>query len=208
MIERSRITGLILAGGRGSRMGGLDKGLQTHDGVPLALHALRRLAPQVGAVAINANRHVDAYAAMGAPVWPDEVAEDYPGPLAGFLAGIEHCRTPWLATVPCDSPWFPEDLVARLAVALDADPSLAIAMAATPEGDELVAQPVFCLMRVAGLGESLRRFVESGQRKVGHWAAQQRMQRVRFDVVEAFANANSPEELAQMQAGARVAPKP
>ncbi len=207
MIDRSRITGLILAGGRGTRMGGLEKGLQTHAGVPLALHALRRLAPQVGAVAINANRHLDAYAAMGVPVWPDG-SGDYAGPLAGFLAGIERCPTLWLATVPCDAPWFPEDLVARLAAAFDADPTLEVAMAATPEGEAVLAQPVFCLMRVAGLGEGLRHFIESGQRKVGHWAAQQRLRRVRFDDVAAFANANTPEELQRMQAGARAAPKP
>lgn len=206
MIERSRITGLVLAGGRGARMGGVDKGLQRWGGVPLALRALRRLGPQVGELAINVNRHLDDYAAMGVPVWPDDVT-GFPGPLAGFLAGIERCRTPWLATVPCDSPWFPEDVVARLAAAFDGDSMLAIAMAATPEGDALVAQPVFCLMRVAGLGENLRRFIESGQRKVGQWTAQQRTSRVRFDDVEAFANANTSEELQQMQAGGRAEPE-
>ena len=207
MVERSRITGLILAGGRGSRMDGLDKGLQTHDGVPLALHALHRLAPQVGELAIVANRNLGVYAAMDVPVWSDGSAA-YQGPLAGFLAGIERCQTPWLATVPCDSPWFPEDLVARLALPFDADPTLEIAMAATPDGDELEAQPVFCLMRVAGLAETLRRFIAGGQRKVAHWAAQQRMRRVRFDDAEAFANANTLEQLQHMQAGGRARPQP
>ena len=105
-IKISDITGLILAGGRGSRMGGVDKGLQDHLGVPLALHALRRLAPQVGTVMINANRNLDVYASMGVPVWPDEIP-DYAGPLAGMLAGLAHCETPYLATVPCDTPNFP-----------------------------------------------------------------------------------------------------
>ena len=116
MIDKSDITGLILAGGRGSRMGGVDKGLQTHLGMPLAMHALLRLAPQVGEMMINANRNLGAYESMGVPVWPDALP-DYPGPLAGFLAGLEHCETPYLASVPCDSPLFPEDLVARLAAA-------------------------------------------------------------------------------------------
>ena len=103
MIDPQHITGLVLAGGRGSRMGGVDKGLQLHHGVPLALHALRRLAPQVGPAMLNANRNVEAYAAFGAPVWPD-TPPNYAGPLAGFVAGLSHCHTPYLVTVPCDSP--------------------------------------------------------------------------------------------------------
>jgi molybdopterin-guanine dinucleotide biosynthesis protein A len=133
-IAATDITGLVLAGGRGTRMGGVDKGLQSHLGLPLALHTLLRLQPQVGAVMINANRNLAAYEAMGAPVWPDALP-DYPGPLAGMLAGLEHCETPWLLTVPCDTPGFPHDLAARLAqaaAAQDAD----IAMAATREGGE------------------------------------------------------------------------
>ena len=152
MIDRSHITGLVLAGGRGSRMGGVDKGLQTHHGMPLAMHALLRLAPQVGETMINANRNLGAYESMGAPVWPDALA-DYPGPLAGFLAGLEHCTTPYLATVPCDSPLFPEDLVARLAARLAADDA-EVAIAATREDGELRLQPVFCLMQATVL-ESL-----------------------------------------------------
>ena len=120
MIERSLVSGLVLAGGRGSRMGGVDKGLQLHDGVPLALHALRRIGAQVGPTLLNANRHLDTYAGMGAPVWPDAMP-DYPGPLAGFLAGLEHCTTPWLVTVPCDSPLFPVDLVVQLVRGIERD---------------------------------------------------------------------------------------
>jgi molybdopterin-guanine dinucleotide biosynthesis protein A len=161
MIDRDDITGLILAGGRGSRMGGVDKGLQAYLGMPLAMHALLRLAPQVGELLINANRNLAAYESMGAPVWPDALP-DYPGPLAGFLAGLEHCATPYLATVPCDSPLFPEDLVARLAERLDAD-GAEIAIAATREDGELRLQPVFCLMK-ATVMESLARFTASGQR--------------------------------------------
>src|SRR5947209_6369262 len=118
MIAREDITGVILAGGRGSRMGGVDKGLQNYAGMPLALATLMRLQPQVGQVMINANRNIAAYESFGVPVWPDGLA-DYAGPLAGFLVGLERCETPWLVTVPCDTPRFPADLVERLASAAD-----------------------------------------------------------------------------------------
>ena len=196
MIDKQDITGLILAGGRGSRMGGVDKGLQNHAGAPLAMHALMRLAPQVGQVMINANRNLGAYEAFGVPVWPDATS-DYAGPLSGFLAGLEHCETPYLVTVPCDSPLFPDDLVQRLAAAL-AEHDAEIAMAATTEGDALQVQPVFCLMKTELL-ESLMRFTQSGQRKIDKWTAQHRCVDVAFDDARAFANANTPAELRQLQ---------
>lgn len=198
MIERTDITGLVLAGGRGSRMGGVDKGLQNHGGVPLALHALMRLGPQVDQVMINANRNLGAYESFGVPVWPDALP-DYPGPLAGFLAGLEHCETPWLVTVPCDSPLFPLDLVERLAQAAD-EQDADIAMAATREGEAgLQVQPVFCLLK-ASLIESLVRFTQSGQRKIDKWTAQHRCVEVPFDDVQAFANANTLDELQRLPA--------
>ena len=196
MIAIDQITGLILAGGRGSRMGGIDKGLQTHLGVPLAMHALLRLSPQVGEMMINANRNLAAYEAMGVPVWPDALP-DYPGPLAGFLAGLERCETPYLATVPCDSPLFPEDLVQRLAVALEAEDA-EVAMAATREDGELRLQPVFCLMR-SDVMESLIRFTTSGRRKIDAWTATLRMATVGFEDVGPFVNANTLAELQQLQ---------
>ena len=196
MIDTSHITGLILAGGRGSRMGGVDKGLQAHLGMPLAMHALLRLAPQVGEVLINANRNLAAYESMGAQVWPD-VLPDYPGPLAGFLAGLEHCETPYLATVPCDSPLFPEDLVARLAARLDAEDA-EIAIAATRKEGELRLQPVFSLMRATVL-ESLVHFTTSGRRKIDAWTATLRQVAVEFDDAHAFVNANTLAELRELQ---------
>jgi molybdenum cofactor guanylyltransferase len=196
MIQKQDITGLILAGGRGSRMGGVDKGLQNHHGVPLAMQALMRLAPQVGEIMINANRNLGAYESMGVPVWPDSIG-DYAGPLAGFLTGLERCETPYLVSVPCDTPNFPLDLVERLAAALEAADA-EIAMAATPEGDGLQVQPVFCLMQ-AGLLDSLVRFTHGGQRKIDKWTALHRCVEVRFDDAAAFANANTPDELAQLQ---------
>jgi len=197
MIDRNDITGLVLAGGRGSRMGGVDKGLQKHHGVPLALHAMLRLAPQVGEIMINANRNLAAYESMGVPVWPDSLP-DYAGPLAGVLTGLEHCETPYLVTVPCDSPLFPEDLVARLAQALVAEDA-EIAMAATrrPDGSPQV-QPVFCLMKTE-LIESLVRFTQSGQRKIDKWTAQHRCVELLFEDEQAFANANTTEELQALQ---------
>ena len=190
------ITGLVLAGGRGSRMGGLDKGLQNHLGLPLAMHAMLRLQPQVGALMINANRNLGAYESMGVPVWPDAQL-DYPGPLAGFLAGLEHCETPYLVTVPCDTPNFPTDLVARLAAALQAE-GAEIAIAATLEGGQLQPQPVFCLMQ-ADLLESLVAFTHGGQRKIDQWTGQHRCASVLFDDAGAFFNANTPSELQQLQ---------
>jgi molybdopterin-guanine dinucleotide biosynthesis protein A len=209
LIAPQDITGLILAGGRGSRMGGLDKGLQTFHGTPLALHALRRLQPQVGQVMINANRNLDAYAALGVPVYPDEVA-DYAGPLAGFLSGLAHCATPYLMTVPCDTPCFPTDLVPRLARALESAQA-DIAVATAPDQDaegrvELRPQPVFCLLR-SSLHASLLDYTRDGGRKVGAWTAQHRSVQVPFnapgDDPLAFANVNT---LAELQALAAARP--
>ena len=190
------ITGLILAGGRGSRMGGVDKGLQMYRGRPLAQHALERLGPQVHQVIVNANRNQETYRALNVPVWPDE-APDFPGPLAGMLAGLAHCDTALLATVPCDTPNFPLDLVARLAHGLqsaDAD----IAVAYTHVGDELFPQPVFCLMKTS-LKDALAAFVAAGERKTGFFARGQRNTRVVFEDDAQFFNINTLIELEQSQ---------
>ena len=199
-IPAEQITGLILAGGRGSRMGGVDKGLQNHLGLPLAMQALLRLQPQVGQMMINANRNLAAYESMGAPVWPDAMsagAESYPGPLAGFLAGLEHCETPYLVTVPCDTPNFPADLVQRLAAGLVAEDA-EIAIAATLEHGQVQVQPVFCLM-AATLLQSLVTFTQGGQRKIDRWTGQHRCATVLFDDANAFFNANTLDELQRLQ---------
>jgi len=206
------ITGLVLAGGQGTRMGGQDKGLQPFQGEPLALHALRRLQPQVGTVLISANRHLDQYAAFGAPVLPDTVP-GHAGPLAGFLAGLSRCDTPWLLAVPCDTPLFPPDVAERLlsaALAGQAD----LAIAAAPQIDAFQAdaphaegvsgttplrnQPVFCLMR-ANLREPLAQFLAEGGRKIGAWTTQHRCAVAAFDRPGddplGFCNANTLAEL-------------
>lgn len=209
MISKDDITGIILAGGRGSRMGGADKGLQNFRGMPMAMFTLLRLAPQVGEVMINANRNLAAYESFGVPVWPDAVG-DYAGPLAGFLTGLERCDTEYLVTVPCDTPLFPQDLVARLAEALERD-GAEIAMAAAREdapgsasgsGSEVRAQPVFSLLR-RDLMESLVRFTQDGGRKIDAWTARHRTVLVPFDRAgddpQAFANANTLAELHQLE---------
>jgi len=201
MIQKEDITGLILAGGRGTRMGGVDKGLQNFRGMPLALHTMMRLAPQVGEVMVNANRNLSAYESFGVPVWPDGLA-DYAGPLAGFLTGLERCETELLVTVPCDTPLFPHDLVARLAEALEREDA-EIAMAAAREEDGTMRpQPVFSLLR-RDLMETLVRFTQGGGRKIDAWTGQHRTVVVPFDRPgddpSAFFNANTLAELHRLE---------
>jgi molybdenum cofactor guanylyltransferase len=198
------ITGLILAGGRGSRMGGVDKGLQNFRGMPLALQTLMRLQQQSlppQEIVINANRNLAAYESLGVPVWPDSI-DGYAGPLAGFLTGLEHCETPLLLTVPCDSPLLPLDLVMRLCTALQ-EQGADLAMAAAPEADGKVRpQPVFCLLKTELL-ESLVKFTQSGGRKIDAWTGQHRCAIVPFDQCDdsenAFANANTLAELQHLE---------
>jgi molybdenum cofactor guanylyltransferase len=210
LINPIDITGLILAGGRGSRMGGVDKGLQNFNGMPLALHALTRLqmGGGVGTILINANRNLSAYESFGAAVWPDGLA-DYAGPLAGFLSGLERCETPYLVTVPCDTPLLPLDLVPRLAQALG-EQNADIAMVGAPEVDQhgqtkVRPQPVFCMMRV-GLLESLVQFTHDGGRKIDAWTALHKTVIVPFDTPaddpQAFANANTLADLRQLESPA------
>ena len=198
------ITGLILAGGRGSRMGGIDKGLQNFRGMPLALQTLMRLQLQslpLQEVLINANRNLSAYESLGVPVWPDSI-DGFAGPLAGFLTGLERCETPLLLTVPCDTPLFPLDLTERLLQAMD-EQDADMAMAAAPETDGAVRpQPVFCLLKIELL-ESLVKFTQGGGRKIDAWTSQHRCAVVPFDLasdsVQAFANANTLAELQQLE---------
>lgn len=198
------ITGLILAGGRGSRMGGTDKGLQNFHGLPLALQTLMRLQLQslpLQEVLINANRNLAAYESLGVPVWPDSI-DGFAGPLAGFQTGLERCETPLLLTVPCDTPLFPLDLVERLYSAMKAQEA-DIAMAAATEADGTVRpQPVFCLLKT-DLLESLVKFTQGGGRKIDAWTGQHRCAIVPFDLpndsTQAFANANTLAELQQLE---------
>jgi len=195
---RKHITGVVLAGGRGSRMGGVDKGLQSFKGHALASHALQRLQPQVDGTMLIANRNRADYEAFGAPVWPDALP-DYPGPLAGFLAGLTHSTTPWVLTVPCDTPNFPLDLAARLAHAIDDTlPAHGTVIAMATDGTH--AQPVFCLLH-RSLENNLRDFLAQGGRKIGAWTSQHPTVRVPFDRPDAFINVNSLAELSALETG-------
>jgi molybdopterin-guanine dinucleotide biosynthesis protein A len=238
VIPAAALMGLVLAGGRGQRMGGADKGLQLLHGRPLAAHVLDRLGPQAGSLAISANRHLDAYAALGAP-WHAAIVTDafadaitiasatasatapatapatasatapatasatasthYAGPLAGLLAGLQAARAAqleWLVTAPCDSPWLPADLAARLtgeAVAQNAD----IATVTTTDSTGTVSlHPVFALVRVA-LADDLAAFLAAGERKVRAWYARHRTAEVDFADERAFYNINSLQQLAE-----------
>ncbi|MDB5742671.1 MAG: molybdenum cofactor guanylyltransferase [Polaromonas sp.] len=202
-LHAEAITGLILAGGRGSRMGGVDKGLQNFNGVPLALHTLMRLSPQVGEIMINANRNLAAYESFGAPVWPDATSlGEFAGPLAGFMTGLERCETPYLLTVPCDTPLFPHDLAARMAQAMAQENADFAVAAAREEDGQLRPQPVFCLMGTHML-ESLARFTQGGGRKIDAWTAQHATVIVPFDQpgdsAHGFFNANTVAQLHQLE---------
>ena len=198
------VTALILAGGRGSRMGGVDKGLQNFRGLPLALQTLMRLQLQSQPpqeILINANRNLAAYESLGVAVWPDTL-DGFAGPLAGFLTGLERCETPLLLTVPCDTPLFPLDLIERLHTAL-AEHNADLAMAAAREEDGSVRpQPVFCLLKVELL-DSLVQFTQQGGRKIDAWTGQHRCAIVPFDqtqdATEAFFNANTLQELQKLE---------
>ena len=187
------VTGLVLAGGQGSRMGGVDKGLAPFRGRPMVAHAIERLAPQVDEILVNANRNPEAYARFGHRVIADEIP-GFAGPLAGFERGLAHARGQLVATVPCDSPFLPADLVARLRVALERE-GAQLAVART--GDQ--PHPVFCLMR-REVHASLAAFLASGQRKIDKWYASLSVVEVAFDdEADAFANINTRDELAGLE---------
>jgi molybdopterin-guanine dinucleotide biosynthesis protein A len=189
----AEVTGVVLAGGQGSRMGGVDKGLQPFRGKPMVAHVIERLAPQVAELLINANRNAEAYAGFGYRVIADEI-EGFAGPLAGFERGLAHATGELVVTVPCDSPFLPADLVARLQVALQA---AGAQLAVAKTGDQ--AHPVFSLMR-RDVHESLRAFLGSGQRKIDKWYAALKVVEVPFDdEAEAFLNINTREELAGLE---------
>ncbi|HWT72697.1 MAG TPA: molybdenum cofactor guanylyltransferase MobA [Oxalicibacterium sp.] len=191
-MDTEQITGLILAGGRGSRMGHVDKGLQNFRGAPMAMHVLMRLSPQVGQVMINANQNLGPYEGFGVPVWPDEMP-DFAGPLAGLHTGMVHCETDYLVSAPCDSPFLPTDLVQRLGDALEADKA-DVAVAVTGEGETRQPHPVFCLAK-ASLLPHLTHYLQEGGRKFEKWYASLKAVEVHFDDEDAFRNINTLDEL-------------
>ena len=184
----SAITGLILAGGRGSRLGGQDKGLLPYRGRPLVEWVLAGLKPQVGAILISANRNPAAYARYGHPVLSDTLP-DYPGPLAGIREGLKATSTPWLLAVPCDMPHLPADCAARLMqAALAQHAQVAYARAA---GDSHYA----VLLMQRSLAAALEAYLQAGGRSVHGFAIRQAALAVDFDDAQAFANLNTPQDL-------------
>jgi len=192
-LDFKHLTGVILAGGRGLRMGGQDKGLAMLDGQPLAVHVRNRLEPQVGALLLNANRSAKQYAELGFHVVPDAV-EGYPGPLAGILAGLTNAQTEWVLFSACDTPWVPKDLAERLwqAVGQSRD-----GVAVAHDGERM--QWLSCLMhkeRLASVAQALTDDIRS----MKGWLAPLDVAVADFsDQAAAFANLNSREELAQAQ---------
>jgi molybdenum cofactor guanylyltransferase len=195
MIAARQITGLVLAGGQGRRMGGVDKGLVSLDGRPLVAHVLERLAPQVADVLINANQNLERYADFGTPIVPDAVG-GFAGPLAGLHAGMTRTAREFIVTVPCDSPFLPGDLVARLATAQAAhDAQLAVAKTFDQP------HPVFALVKRDVLPH-LAAFLEGGGRKIDAWYATLDVIEVPFDdEADAFRNINTADELAAASRG-------
>ena len=197
MISAKDITGLILAGGRAQRMGGIDKGLIPFHGKPLIESAISKLKPQVQTIVINANRNITKYVGYGYPVIMDETP-DFSGPLAGFSVGLKACKTPYLLTSPCDSPLLPNNLAELLLTEMERG-DLQLVYASSKESDGKVwAQPVFCLMR-ANLGESLNQFLLKGDLKIDRWFKELKSSTVVFEDPQVFANVNTPEELKSLE---------
>lgn len=185
--RRDRITGLVLAGGRGARMGGADKGLVFFGGQPLVLHVVRRLAPQVTTLLISANRNLDAYREMAEVVTDPVDLEPHAGPLAGILAGLSAAPTPWLAVAPCDAPYLPPDLIARLSEGLAGRPA---AYVRTRER----AHPLIALLHKS-LAPALAAWLHAGRRRAVDWLDGQAAAAVRFDDEAAFSNFNRSDDL-------------
>lgn len=198
---REHITGLVLAGGRGMRMGGVDKGLQMLHGEPLASYVLKRLAPQTGALLISANRHPDVYTALGAPFGARVLADTlpgFPGPLAGLLAGLRAAGTGYVLSAPCDTPGLPVELAALLTQALDSNQADIATVTTTDAAGRVSLHPVFALLRTS-LADDLAAFLEAGERKVRAWYARHKTVEVAFSDERAFYNINSLQELADLE---------
>ena len=187
-IDRNQITAVILAGGKGRRMGGQDKGLVELDGRPLIKHVLAIIAPQVGTVIVNANRNLDRYAGFGYPVVRDDL-QDFQGPLAGFAAAMAVANTPFIITLPCDGPLLPVDYVKTMAGVLESEQA---ELAVAHSGDRL--QPVYALLPCS-LRPSLEKYLKKGDRKIDIWYQTHRVALADFShCPQAFRNINTPLE--------------
>ena len=189
-----KITGVILAGGRGQRLGGIDKGLAPYGGRPLIEWVIARIQPQVDVLVINANRNGERYAAYGVPVIADVLGE-FPGPLAGLHAGLVHTSHDWVLTIPCDTPSLPTDLVGRMQAVMSGG-NLEVVVAAHPQAWE----PTVALYR-STLRPALEDFLARDQRRVSDWIQSRAYAVVRFDSARPFENLNRPEDFEGGQGG-------
>ena len=192
IISPENITAVILAGGLGRRMGGVDKGLQLIHGKPMVQQVLNRLQHQVGKVLINANRHLDDYKGFGVPICSDSIS-GYAGPLAGIHAALLQTNTAYLVSVPCDSPMLPNDLVSRLSVALSEHQADA-AVVVTGNAEQQQRHPVFLMLK-SDVRTSLEHYLNTGGRKVDDWLASLNCVDVPFEDETAFTNVNTPEDI-------------
>ncbi|MBV2125110.1 MAG: molybdenum cofactor guanylyltransferase [Candidatus Thiodiazotropha sp. (ex Ctena orbiculata)] len=196
MSTQPAVTAVILAGGRGRRMGGEDKGLIELNGRPLVQHVISAIQPQVATILINANRNQERYAAFGCPVIADSLL-DYQGPLAGFIAALQAVETEDMLTLPCDGPLVPPDLVARL---YEARQSAGADIAVAHDGDRL--QPVYALIPKR-LADSLQRYLDRGDRKIDLWYEEHRVAHADFsDIPRTFINVNTLQERDNLQGSA------
>jgi len=200
-IVKSDITGVVLAGGRGSRMGGVDKGLQPFNDEPLALHVLRKLTPQCGAMLISANRNIEIYSRLGGPFQAQVIVDampDYPGPLAGIAAAMRAAKTEFVLIAPCDAPFTDPDLAARLADGLSAGRAdIAMALVVDAAGERHL-HPVCALLRTS-LVDDLDACILAGERKVRAWYARHKAVEVTFSNDRAFYNINDLQQLADLE---------
>ena len=186
-INPQDINAVILAGGQGSRLGGLDKGLLELNKRPLIQHVIDRIQPQVSSIIISANRHIDIYSNFGFNVYEDDIP-DYAGPLAGILKALQHCQNEWLLVVPSDSPFIPDNLVQRLSKNIE-DNKVAI------PHDGKYLHPTFALVH-SSLTSSLKEFLLQGERKARVWMQQQKHTTVDFsNQADAFININTKDDL-------------
>jgi molybdenum cofactor guanylyltransferase len=192
-IRPQDLTAVILAGGQGRRMGGRDKGLLEFDGKPLVAILIDRLERQALDIVINANRNHADYQRFGYPVISDQLA-DYQGPLAGFAAAMARVDTDFILTLPCDSPLLAEDYARRF---LDSYAVRQAPVQVAFDGERL--QPVHAMIKV-DLLPSLKRFLDSGERKIDRWYAQHEYARVDFsDCADMFRNINTPADQVSLQ---------
>jgi len=185
------ISAVILAGGRGQRMNGADKGLLTLNDKPMVQHVIERISPQVDELLLSANRHIDQYEQLGYPVVSDE-QQGFQGPLAGIASAMARCHHSRLLIIPCDTPFLPTDLAQRMVQQLEGTQS-DVCLA----HDGLRLQPLVCLLKTSLL-DDLRHSLTAGHLKVSRWMEKHRHCVTQFNDPESFRNINTPAELSDI----------